>query len=275
MALARCCCWPDLPLASVAHSPAALPHGPRAGTALLPGAGGYAAAALASAHVQLRRLGAEQLGRLLLLTASGPHPDEARQHELQAMLVGALQVQTCGRPLKTFHAACTHECWPAVPLARVPSLPVAAGCAAQILHAWCYYCPWTERGPPYMPTHPPPAHLHPSYPPTHTQDVDTGVAANAADALVSHASSQPAALAALLSADTPAGAALHEIVTTCDSPGTDGTGGGHIGTAAATTQRMRAFSLLISAGAACEGGAVQLQQSGAGQHVVEYPPYFL
>lgn len=168
MALARCCCWPDLPLASVAHSPAALPHGPRAGTALLPGAGGYAAAALASAHVQLRRLGAEQLGRLLLLTASGPHPDETRQHELQAMLVGALQVQTCGRPLKTFHAACTHECWPAVPLARVPSLPVAAGCAAQILHAWCYYCPWTERGPPYMPTHPPPAHyIHPTHQPTH------------------------------------------------------------------------------------------------------------
>ena len=106
--------------------------------------------------------------------------------------------------------------------------------------------------------------------------MDTGVAANAADALVSHASSQPAALAALLSADTPAGAALHETITTCDSHGTDdGTGGGHIGTAAATTQRMRAFSLLISAGAACEGGAVQLQQSGAGQHVVEYAPYFL
>jgi hypothetical protein len=59
-----------------------------AGASLLPSARSYAEAALQSPHHRLRRLGCEQLGRLLLVTA-----DEQQQRQLESTLVGALQVR--------------------------------------------------------------------------------------------------------------------------------------------------------------------------------------
>eukprot|EP00879_Flechtneria_rotunda_P029188 GHRR01031468.1.p1 GENE.GHRR01031468.1~~GHRR01031468.1.p1 ORF type:complete len:508 (+),score=226.57 GHRR01031468.1:2668-4191(+) len=57
-----------------------------AGTSLLPSATGHAEAALESPHRRLRRLGVQQLGRLLLLSQ-----DQHQQHHVQSTLLRALQ----------------------------------------------------------------------------------------------------------------------------------------------------------------------------------------
>jgi hypothetical protein len=62
----------------------------------LPQAVGYAEAALASPQPRLRRLGAAQLGRLLLLQAA----DAGQRREAAGTLAGALEV----RPLLHCHA---------------------------------------------------------------------------------------------------------------------------------------------------------------------------
>jgi hypothetical protein len=59
-----------------------------AGASLLPSARSYAEAALQSQQHRLRRLGCEQLGRLLLVTT-----DEQQQRQLESTLVAALQVR--------------------------------------------------------------------------------------------------------------------------------------------------------------------------------------
>jgi hypothetical protein len=58
-----------------------------AGASLLPSARSYAEAALHSPQHRLRRLGCEQLGRLMLAAA-----DEQQQQQLESILMAALQV---------------------------------------------------------------------------------------------------------------------------------------------------------------------------------------
>lgn len=69
------------------------------GTSLLPAAVGYAQAALGSGEPRLRRLGASQLGRLLLLQSA----DAAQRQEAAVALVTALQVRH-----KTQKCLCYH-----------------------------------------------------------------------------------------------------------------------------------------------------------------------
>jgi hypothetical protein len=83
------------------------------------------------------------------------------------------------------------------------------------------------------------------------QDEDTGVAGAAEKALAAHAAASPAAFTALLTGASVAGQRLQELLADGD------------GSTAATTHRMRAFSLLAAAAATSSAAAEQLKHSDA------------